>query len=87
MPAVPCSGQNMCLTLSCQLSYAIIADGKLQMFVRYSRMIIYTDKHDVGTLLATAGTPLPNPCLSAWIKHECQLLHATQDYPGVCTIR
>ena len=89
-PAVPCIGQNICLTVSGRLGADIISGASLTIIGHSTNRLLYYDTTDVGTLLAAAGTPLPFPASAPGTNSTltlCRPFIKSPYWNGVCNTR
>ncbi|KAK3825348.1 MAG: hypothetical protein J3Q66DRAFT_420293 [Benniella sp.] len=56
-----CVGQLVCFTITGQLSETITPGATFTIIGKYLGRVVYTDTHDLCTLLATQGYPCPVP--------------------------
>ncbi|KAI1297119.1 hypothetical protein EDD11_007229 [Mortierella claussenii] len=56
-----CINQNVCATGTGQLSVPVTAGAKLNIVGKYLNRVVYTDAHDLCTLLSAQGHPCPVP--------------------------
>ncbi|KAF9095064.1 hypothetical protein BGX23_001143 [Mortierella sp. AD031] len=56
-----CINQSVCAQVGGTLSAPIVAGAKLAITGRYLGRIVYTDNHDLCTVLATTGLTCPVP--------------------------
>ncbi|KAF9085851.1 hypothetical protein BGX23_009333 [Mortierella sp. AD031] len=56
-----CINQNVCATGTGTLSTPVVQGAKLAITGRYLGRIVYTDNHDLCTLMAAQGFPCPIP--------------------------
>ncbi|KAI1317702.1 hypothetical protein EDD11_008008 [Mortierella claussenii] len=56
-----CIGKNVCATGTGKLSVPVTAGAKLNIVGKYLNRVVYTDAHDLCTLLASQGHPCPVP--------------------------
>ncbi|KAF9913879.1 hypothetical protein BX616_009399 [Lobosporangium transversale] len=71
-----CIGQNVCATGNGQLSAPVTAGAKLNIVGKYLNRIVYTDAHDLCTLLGNQGHPCPVPVTLTSIT-ACVLVKTT----------
>ncbi|KAF9182454.1 hypothetical protein BGZ51_004720 [Haplosporangium sp. Z 767] len=56
-----CVGQNVCATGTGTLANPVIAGATLAITGKYLGRVVYTDNHDLCTLMAAQGHPCPIP--------------------------
>ncbi|KAF9961143.1 hypothetical protein BGZ72_004647 [Mortierella alpina] len=56
-----CVGKEVCATGTGVLSTPVIAGAKLSISGKYLGRVVYTDNHDLCTLMAAQGHPCPIP--------------------------
>ncbi|KAF9914179.1 hypothetical protein BX616_008810 [Lobosporangium transversale] len=78
-PIPPCIGKEACITLTGALSHPITSGAKLNIIGKYLNRIIYSDAHDLCTLLANSGTPCPIPTSVTQVK-VCFPIKSTVPY-------
>ncbi|KAF9975555.1 hypothetical protein BGZ73_000767 [Actinomortierella ambigua] len=82
-----CIGQNVCATGTGTLSTPVIEGAKLNIIGKYLNRIVYTDSHNLCTLMAAQGIPCPIPTSLTSIT-SCVLVkpNAPANIPVVLTV-
>ncbi|ORZ08525.1 hypothetical protein BCR41DRAFT_145604 [Lobosporangium transversale] len=71
-----CIGQNVCASGTGILSAPVTQGAKLNIVGKYLNRIVYTDAHDLCTLLGSQGVPCPIPITMTSIT-ACVLVKPT----------
>ncbi|KAG0347594.1 hypothetical protein BC939DRAFT_440557 [Gamsiella multidivaricata] len=87
-PDPPCVDQTYCSNVTGTLNTPIIDGAKLAITGRYGGRVIYTDNHDLCTLLAASGHPCPVSVTTTSLS-LCVLLkpNSPLNYPMALTIQ
>ncbi|KAF9914688.1 hypothetical protein BX616_007780 [Lobosporangium transversale] len=71
-----CVGKEVCATVTGSLSAPVTQGAKLNIVGKYLNRIVYTDAHDLCTVLAANGTPCPVATSVTSVK-ACILVKST----------